>query len=118
MYFAYYSNAAAETDPYARGAVSTQGARDLGRAIYFFAFIAQAIMVALITPAITAGTVTIEREQRSYELLAATPLRPSDIVRGKLTAAVSFVVLLLTASLPLVSLAFLVGGVSPAEIAC
>ncbi|HTE20137.1 MAG TPA: ABC transporter permease subunit, partial [Armatimonadota bacterium] len=88
----------------------------LGRAMYYFVFIAQAIMVALITPAITSGAVTIEREQRSYELLVTTPLRPADLIRGKLTAAVSFVVLLLTASLPLVSLSFLVGGVSPAEI--
>ncbi|MGV3721442.1 MAG: ABC transporter permease [Actinomycetota bacterium] len=91
-------------------------AQDLGRAIYSFVFIAQALMVALITPAITAGTLTIEREQRSYELLVTTPLKPSDLVRGKLSAAVAFVMLLLTASLPLVSISFMVGGVSPAEI--
>jgi ABC-type transport system involved in multi-copper enzyme maturation permease subunit len=117
MYFAYYTNATQQTDPSSSGSVNMQGARELGRAIYYFVFIAQAIMVALITPAITAGALTIEREQRSYELLVTTPLRSSDVVRGKLTAAVSFVVLLLTASVPLVSLSFLVGGVSPAEIA-
>jgi len=94
----------------------TARAQDLGRSIYSFIFIAQALMVALITPAITAGTLTIEREQRSYELLVTTPLRPSDLIRGKLSAAVAFVMLLLTASLPLVSISFMVGGVSPAEI--
>lgn len=93
-----------------------QGARDLGQWIYYFAFIAQSIMVMLITPALTAGGITIEREQRSYEFLVTTPLRPVDVIRGKLTSAVAFVVLLLTASLPLVSMSFLVGGVSPSEI--
>lgn len=112
MYFGYET--AASQDPGVDA--NTRAARDLGRNIYYFVFIAQAIMVALITPAITAGTVTIEREQRSYELLATTPLRPVDLIRGKLVAAVLFVLLLLTASLPLVSLSFLVGGVSPAEI--
>jgi hypothetical protein len=97
-------------------AAAGQGARDLGQWIYYFAFIAQSIMVMLITPALTAGGITIEREQRSYEFLVTTPLRPVDLIRGKLTAAVAFVVLLLTASLPLVSMSFLVGGVSPSEI--
>lgn len=115
MYFAYETSTAAQAGQL-YGNINSQGARDLGRQIYYFVFIAQAIMVALITPAITAGTVSIEREQRSYELLVTTPLRPVDVIRGKLAAAVSFVVLLLTASLPLVSISFLVGGVSPAEI--
>ncbi len=115
MYFAYETSTASQADTL-YGNLNTQGARDLGRQIYYFVFIAQAIMVALITPAITAGTVSIEREQRCFELLVTTPLRPVDVIRGKLAAAVSFVVLLLTASLPLVSISFLVGGVSPAEI--
>lgn len=93
-----------------------RAAQELGRIMYSIVFVTQAIMVALITPAITSGAITIEREQRSYELLVTTPLRPIDLIRGKLTAAVAFVVLLLTASLPLVSLTFLVGGVSPGEI--
>ena len=114
MYFSYEATVAQQTGTLAAG--PSTGAQDLGRSIYYFVFIAQALMVALITPAITAGTLTIEREQRSYELLVTTPLRPADLVRGKLAAAVAFVLLLLTASLPLVSMSFLVGGVSPAEI--
>lgn len=115
MYFGYESSVVQRAEALGGGA-GAEGARDLGRNIFNFVFIAQAIMVALITPAITSGTITIEREQRSYELLVTTPLRQVDLIRGKLIAAVSFVVLLLTASLPLVSLSFLVGGVSPAEI--
>lgn len=115
MYFLHQAAAVQDVDGGFRGG-NTQATQDLGRQMFLFVFIAQSIMVALITPAITSGTITIEREQRSYELLVTTPLRPADLIRGKLAAAVSFVVLLLTASLPLVSLSFLVGGVSPAEI--
>ncbi|MCC2670846.1 MAG: conserved rane protein of unknown function, partial [Armatimonadetes bacterium] len=113
MYFSYETSVAQQS---IGASGPSSGAQELGRAIYYFVFIAQALMVALITPAITAGTLTIEREQRSYELLVTTPLRPVDLIRGKLSAAVAFVLLLLTASLPLVSISFLVGGVSPAEI--
>jgi ABC-type transport system involved in multi-copper enzyme maturation permease subunit len=98
------------------GNASGNAARELGRAIYYTVFVAQALLVALITPALTAGSITIEREQRLYELLATSPLSAADIVRGKLCAASVFVLLLLTASLPFVSLSFLVGGVSPEEI--
>ena len=115
MYFGFEASMTYEAESLG-GTQNAEQARNLGKSIYAFVFIAQSIMVALITPALTAGQVTIEREQRSYELLVTTPLRPVDIIRGKLTAAVSFVVLLLTSSLPLVSLSFLVGGVSPAEI--
>jgi len=115
MYFAFEADRATRVDAWQAGS-SGRATGDLGRAMYYFTFIAQALMVGLITPALTAGAVTIEREQRSYELLVTTPLRSIDLIRGKLTAAVSFVVLLLTASLPLVSISFLAGGVSPSEI--
>jgi ABC-type transport system involved in multi-copper enzyme maturation permease subunit len=114
--FTYYTQQLHATENGQNMLTAAQAARDLGKTMYFIVFISQAIMVALITPAITSGAITIEREQRSYELLVTTPLRPIDLIRGKLTAAVAFVVLLLTASLPLVSLTFLVGGVSPGEI--
>ena len=59
---------------------------------------------------------TIEREQQTYQMLATCGLRPAHIIWGKLMAAVAFVALLLTSSLPLVSLSFLLGGVSPGEV--
>jgi ABC-type transport system involved in multi-copper enzyme maturation permease subunit len=90
--------------------------RVLGRRIFTNLLLVQSILVAMIAPALTAGSITIEREQRAYDLLVTSPLRASDVIRGKLLAALSFALLLLTASLPLLSLSFLVGGVSPGEI--
>ena len=88
----------------------------VGRNFFKILFYSQAVMMALITPALTAGAITVEREQRTFEMLRGTILRPGAIVWGKLASSVSFVALLLTSSLPLLSLCFLLGGVSPGEV--
>ncbi len=88
----------------------------IGRTFYLALFYVQAVLVTLITPALTAGAISLEREQRTFEMLRATTLQPRDIALGKLASSVAFVVLLLTSSLPLVSLCFLLGGVSPGEV--
>jgi len=100
-------------------AMDTGGATEgftVGRMFFKILFYSQAVMIALITPALTAGAISIEREQRTFEMLRSTTLRPPSIVWGKLASSVSFVVLLLTSSLPLLSLCFLLGGVSPGEV--
>ena len=88
----------------------------VGRTFFQILFYTQAVMIALITPALTAGAISVEREQRTFEMLRGTILRPRAIVWGKLASSVSFVALLLTSSLPLLSLCFLLGGVSPGEV--
>jgi len=88
----------------------------IGRTFFQTLFYSQAVMIALITPALTAGAISVEREQRTFEMLRGTILRPRSIVWGKLASSVSFVALLLTSSLPLLSLCFLLGGVSPGEV--
>jgi len=87
-----------------------------GREFFSILFYVQASLVSLITPALTSGAISIEREQRTFELVRCTTLSPRAIVLGKLFSSVSFVVLLLICSLPLVSLCFLLGGVAPDEV--
>jgi ABC-type transport system involved in multi-copper enzyme maturation permease subunit len=98
-----------------QGAYATQ-TYDMGRMFYGVIFAVQAALVGLITPALTAGALSIEREQRTFEALAVSPLSRRSIVLGKLTSSVGFVGLLLLSSLPLVALCFLLGGVSPQEV--
>jgi hypothetical protein len=93
-----------------------QAAFSVGKMFYLVVLCTQSVLVGLITPALTAGSISIEREQRTYEMLSASLLPRRSIVAGKLWAASAFVGLLLTASLPLVSLCFLLGGVSPGEV--
>ncbi len=84
----------------------------------FFYYIAgvQAFLVAFITPAVTSGAITIEKEQRTLEMLEMTRLPRVSIIAGKLLSAIGFVALLLVSSLPLTSLCFFLGGVSPGQV--
>ena len=73
-------------------------------------------LVSFIAPAFTAGAISGERERQTYELLRTTLMPARSLVLGKLTSALSFIVLLLFLGLPVQSLAFLLGGVAPEEI--
>jgi len=87
-----------------------------GRTFFMTLFAVQAVLISLIMPALTSGAISIEREQRTFELLRSTTLSTRSIVLGKLFSSLSFVCLLLTASLPLISICFLLGGVSPQQV--
>lgn len=89
----------------------------IGKAIFLTVIITTLIQVCFITPSLTAGSIAGERERQSYDLLITTLLSPTQIIFGKLGAALAFAVLLIFAVLPLAALAFLFGGVSGAELA-
>jgi ABC-type transport system involved in multi-copper enzyme maturation permease subunit len=91
-------------------------AAELGRNLFGVSSTVQLVLVAIIVPALTAGMITLEKEQKTYELLAATGLSARNIVCGKLLSALLFVVLLALTSLPFTSVSFFFGGVSPLEI--
>jgi ABC-type transport system involved in multi-copper enzyme maturation permease subunit len=74
------------------------------------------LMIFAVTPAVTAGAISGEQEKLTYEMLLATPLKPASILWGKLVSALSYVLLLLFAGVPLVSLVFIFGGVAPREM--
>lgn len=89
----------------------------IGRQFYTMLFLVQAGLVCLITPALTSGALTLERENHTYEAMEVSLLPRRSIVAGKLASALSFVLFLLSASLPLSAMTFLLGGVAPQEIA-
>jgi ABC-2 type transport system permease protein len=91
-------------------------AAQVGKVIFSVLVIFQMVMVALFTPAFTAGAITSEREQKTYDLLMTTLLPARSVIFGKLGSAVAWVALLILAVAPLESLAFLFGGVSPEEV--
>jgi ABC-type transport system involved in multi-copper enzyme maturation permease subunit len=67
-------------------------------------------------PSFTAGSITGEKERKTYEMLLASPLRPSVIVSGKLIAALTHLVVLVCGSLPIIMLCLPLGGVSIYEL--
>ncbi|MGA2030943.1 MAG: ABC transporter permease subunit [Thermoguttaceae bacterium] len=79
-------------------------------------FLGQYVLMALLTPSFAAGTITGEKERRTYEMLLASPMRPGAILLGKLVAALCHLAVLVFCSLPIVMLCLPLGGVSPYEV--
>lgn len=71
----------------------------------------QWFLVALVTPALTTSAITMEREQRTMDLLIMTPLSRFTIVWGKFTSALAFVVVMILCGMPLAAVLFLMGGI-------
>jgi ABC-type transport system involved in multi-copper enzyme maturation permease subunit len=79
-------------------------------------FFGQYMLASLMAPSFAAGAITGEKERMSYEMLLASPLRPSAIVLGKLFAALCHLAILMICSLPIVMLCLPLGGVSLYEV--
>lgn len=76
----------------------------------------QMALVMFITPGLTAGAISSEREKQTLNILLTTTQTSSQIIIGKLLSSVAFLILLLIAGLPLYSIVFLFGGVSPGQL--
>ena len=62
---------------------------DEARGLVDMFFLGQYILASLMAPSFAAGTITGEKERKTYEMLLASPLRPSAIVLGKLLASLT-----------------------------
>lgn len=79
-------------------------------------FLGQFLLASLMAPSFAAGAITGEKERDSYEMLLASPIRPSAIVLGKLFASLTHLGILIFCSLPIVMLCLPLGGVSALEV--
>ena len=79
-------------------------------------FLGQYVLLSLMAPSFAAGTISGEKERRTYEMLLASPMRPGAIVLGKLLASLSHLGVLVFCSLPIVMLCLPLGGVSLWEV--
>jgi ABC-type transport system involved in multi-copper enzyme maturation permease subunit len=75
------------------------------------------LLLAFITPALTAGAISGERERRTLDLLLVTRASPLGLVLGKLAGSLLYVLFLLAAALPAFALVYLYGGVPPRYLA-
>jgi ABC-type transport system involved in cytochrome c biogenesis permease component len=88
----------------------------LGHQLFVILAVVQLSLVLLFAPALTCGTITAEREQRTLELLGLTLIRSRSVVLGKFFASLCYVGLLLLCSVPIFAFTLMLGGVSPLEI--
>lgn len=84
--------------------------------MFFIFTIFQLLLLIFIVPATTAGSISGERERSTLELLICTRMSSFSIILGKLFSSLAEVIVLLIASIPVLSTFFIFGGVSPGNI--
>ncbi|MDP6442236.1 MAG: ABC transporter permease subunit [Pirellulaceae bacterium] len=93
----------------------TENPADARRLVDLF-FLGQYILASMMAPSFASGSITGEKERKTYEMLLASPLRPAAIVLGKMIASLSHITVLIFTSLPIVVLCLPLGGVSLYEV--
>lgn len=88
----------------------------VGQALFKGLAFVELLLIVVLAPALTSGAISGEREQLTYDMLLATPLRPGQLLWGKLVAALSYLLLLLFASVPVFSVILVFGGVDPVSL--
>ncbi|NCB91520.1 MAG: hypothetical protein EOM40_02955 [Clostridia bacterium] len=73
-------------------------------------------MVCVLVPGVAGGSIAIERERKTLDILLTTHLSPWKIVIGKLEASLCLVFIIAFSALPAISLILVFGGVSVADL--
>lgn len=102
---------------YSTGALSNPNMADAGKTIFSMVLVVQGFLVFFIGPIFTTGAITGEKERQTYELLRTTLLSAPALLLGKLASGLAYILLLIIASIPMQSIAFLLGGISFTDLA-
>lgn len=97
------------------GASATAGPA-IGQGVFAALLMLMTLQVVFLAPSSTAGAISLEREKQTLELLVTTPITSLAIVVGKLLSALVYVFLLIAASIPLMAVVFVFGGVAPEDV--
>jgi ABC-type transport system involved in multi-copper enzyme maturation permease subunit len=88
----------------------------IGTSLYYILSILELFLIIFIVPAFTATSVNGEKERQTYDLLLCSQLSGVSLVAAKLVAGLVNALLLIASSIPLFSLLFFFGGVSPSSL--
>src|SRR5438309_11996303 len=87
----------------------------IGAQLYALLSFIQLFLIVFIAPAFTATAINGEKERQTFDLLLCSRLSPLALMGGKLLAGLTNAILLVAASIPLFSLVFFFGGVTPVQ---
>ena len=87
------------------------GFAQVGKNVFTAIAQVQLALVCLFGPAVAAGAVSGERERQTLDVLMVSSMTPWAIIWGKLVASVAFILLLITAALPVFGTVFFLGGI-------
>lgn len=79
--------------------------------LYILMAVVQAVLLMVLVPSLTATSICSEREKQTLDILLSTKLTPLQIILGKLFAASNKVIIILICTLPIYSIATLIGGI-------
>ena len=69
-------------------------------------------ILSLVVPIITSGSISGEREKQTLDIMLTTPVKTFSIAVGKLESAMVVVMMYMISSIPLLAIAFVLGGLS------
>lgn len=92
------------------------GISAIGTNLYAILSQLQLFLIIFITPSFTAAAINGEKERQTYDMLRSSRLSPRSLLLGKLSAGLLHTLLLIAATIPLFSLVFFFGGISPDQI--
>ncbi len=98
------------------GSAATFASSTVGQGIFVALMMLETLLVVALAPAFTAGAISLEREKQTLDLLATTPVSSLAIVIGKLVSALTYLFILILASIPLTAIVFVFGGVAPDDV--
>lgn len=88
----------------------------VGKTLFGTTMFLQLLTACFVAPALTAGSISSEREGQTYDILRTTLLSARSLVLGKLGSTFLFILLLLFSTAPLLGLSFIFGGVTFVEV--
>lgn len=89
---------------------------DQTRELFMMLSVFQLGMICFVVPGLTAGVISGERERQTLSIMLTTNVSTTKLILGKWLASLSFMTFLITASLPLYTIVFLYGGISPMQL--
>lgn len=96
------------------GLVNSNGQTDFSNYLTIYQIIGwtQLAITLIIVPILTAGTISGERERQTLDIMLTTPKSPISIVFGKLSASLANYMIYVISSIPIMSIAFILGGLN------
>lgn len=85
--------------------------------MYEFVTAMEFILLVFIVPAVTAASISGERERQTLDLMLTTQMTAAQVVTGKLLAALSTLMLLILSSFPAIAMVFVYGGITWGDVA-
>jgi ABC-type transport system involved in multi-copper enzyme maturation permease subunit len=93
--------------------MNTSGQARVGKSIFEVIVVTQLVLVLLVAPAATAGSICLDKARGNLAHLFATDLSDAEIVLGKLAARLVPVLGCIFCTLPVMAISTLIGGIDP-----